>query len=137
MYDREYNYRETRLHSVYGKVYCDGDILGSIDVLKATITFKYEIVYLSGGSQGEKLIGWSGTGYTNLKKLDRELIKSILNSFSTGVCPRIKILAKLIEPTDNGRDNIQLKEVTLHSLELGSSEFTFNFGQYEYVDSLY
>lgn len=123
-----------------GKVWLNGEELGSLKSIKATATPKFENVdFIGDNSTYQSYTGWEGKGSLKFIKTKSVGLKYLGDSLKTGNFPEIVIESK-VEDTSTGQaervviSGVLFTELTLIDLEakkLIEEELAFTFSDYD------
>lgn len=135
------NWKPTNIMSgTYGRVWWDGVLVAEAKAFEARVEFQMEAVRQSGKlSDGQKMMGYAGTGTLRLNKVYSRAIQKLSNSIKKGINPEFVLMSELADPSAKGKERIVLRGVQFTALPLANwesgqltdEELTFTFDAWD------
>lgn len=107
------------LSGTYGKAWWDGELVFEAKGFEASVELQMEAVKQAGRlADGQKMLGYSGTGTLRLHKVFSRAIRKISESVKAGVNPEFTLVSEVADPAAFGAERVILKGVQLTTLPL-------------------
>ena len=131
-------------YGTYGEMWLDGDKIGEVEELKATLSAdKVEIKMSRHMTKGYKVTGYTGKGSFKVHKVSSYFIQKLAPSIKQGKQVTCTIISKMSDPDAVGTERISLSGVLIDSVDLinwsvgkvGEESYNFTFEDYDLLDS--
>lgn len=128
----------------FGEMWLDGEKLGEVEELKATIkATKLEVKMSRHLGKAYKVVGWEGSGSFKLHKVSSFMIEKLAPNLKEGKQVLVNIVSKMSDPDAVGTERVSLKNCLIDSVDLvnwsvgklSEESYNFTFEDYDVLQS--
>jgi hypothetical protein len=111
------------INGTHGTVWVDGELWMEVESFEAKLTPQYEDINNANSmATHKKLIGWTGEGTMNIRKIYSRMQNKVSQDLKRGITTRSSIVSKLADPDSNGTERVVLYDVTFNEIMLAKFE---------------
>ncbi|BAL85203.1 phage related protein (plasmid) [Selenomonas ruminantium subsp. lactilytica TAM6421] len=131
-------------YGTYGQMWLDGELLGEVEELKATVKLdKIEVKMSRHLGKCYKSVGWTGSGSFKLHKVSSFMIEKLAPHMKEGKQVLVTIVSKMSDPDAIGTERVVLRNCQIDSVDLinwklgalSEESYNFTFEDYDILES--